>query len=232
MDADELRDFYEGRQFEYGFASMCKMVLPDDELAGRRILDVCCRRGRGAYRLGELAGDEGSVLGVDWSPAYVEEARAGAERAWRKGGLSRSNLAFAVAYPEDLAAAGVEDGSMDVAYVNSVVTLLADPAAALAEIGRALRPGGLLILETVLADRPRDEAVVEAARALGNSVQAARTEAETLAWLASAGFSAPEVVAEEPDEASRGYREGATAPTAPGDEDVRFRAVALNAHKK
>lgn len=232
MDANQLRGYYGSRQFEYGFASRCRMVLPADQLAGRRVLDVCCRRGRGAYRLSELAGDAGSVLGVDWSPAYVEEARAGADRAWRKGGLSRSNLEFRVAYPEDLAAAGVEDASMDVAYVNSVVTLFCDPAVALAEIGRVLRPGGLLILETVLADRPRDEDVIRAARELGNSVQAARPEADVLAWLRAAGFGAPQLVEEAPVEADQGYRAGSSVPVAPGDEDVRYRAVALNVYKK
>ena len=67
MDANQLRDYYGSRQFEYGFASRCRMVLPADQLAGRRVLDVCCRRGRGAYRLSELAGRSPADTGLfEW----------------------------------------------------------------------------------------------------------------------------------------------------------------------
>ena len=228
----DLREFYVNRQFEYGFASVCKMTLPIEQLKGKKILDLCCRRGKGAYKLSALAGNEGSVMGIDWSPAYIEEAKDGMERAWRKSNLKRNNMDFRVAFPEDLIAAGVGTSTMDVAYVNYVNTLFANPAKALAELGRVLRPGGLLVLETVYADVPRDEAVVEAARNMGNSIQAARTWGENLAMLKAAGFGEPELVEELEVEANRGYQAGSTVEMVSSDEQVRFTAATLYVRKK
>lgn len=226
-DASELAAFYASRQFEYGFSSVCKMTLPVDRLKGKRVLDLCCRRGKGVYKLSSMVGEEGSVLGIDWNEAYIAEARDGAEHARRKNRLTRSNMEFRTAYPEDLISAGVGSSCMDMAYVNNVVNLFADPAQALRELGRVLKPGGLLVLETVYADVPRDPAVVEAARELGNSIQAARTLRENLDWLRQAGFGEPEVMEEYEVEADRGFQAGSSVDMVPSAESVRFTAACL-----
>ena len=64
-------------------------------------------------------------------------------------------------------AAGVGTATMDAVYINNVMTLLYDQQQVLKELARVLKPGGLLVLETVFADRKRDEDVVEQARRLG-----------------------------------------------------------------
>ena len=227
-----LRDYYDGKQFEYGFAGVCKMMLPVSDLKGKRVLDVCCRRGMGVYKLSSMVGERGEAIGIDWSPAYIQEAKDGMTRAWHDSGLAANNMDFRVAYPEDLIGAGIGSGTMDVVYVNNVMTLLCDQAQALREFSRVLRPGGLLILETVFADRPRDEAVVEAARAMGNSIQAARTEEENRAWLKAAGFARPSVEDSYEVAVDRGYKADQKVAVAPGDEDVRYQAVSLYVHKR
>lgn len=232
LSTDALRRHYAGKQFEYGFASVCKMLLPASLLKDKQVLDICCRRGRGVYKISAMVGEGGTAWGVDWSPAYIEEARDGAERAARESGLPRNNMEFRTAYPEDLIAAGIGSGTMDAVYVNNVMTLFYDQARALREFGRVLKPSGLLIMETVLADRPRDERVVERARAIGNSVQAARTQEENYAWLAAAGFGEPSVEDEYEVEATRGYRADRAVEAVEGDEDVRYRAVSLYVRKK
>lgn len=230
--ACELAAYYAGKQLEFGFASVCKMVLPASELKGKKVLDVACRRGKGVYKISSMVGNEGSALGVDWSPSYIEEAKDGMGRAWRKSGLARNNMEFRVAFPEDLIAAGIGSSTMDVVYVNNVMTLFADQEAALCEFSRVLKPGGLLIMETVFADRQRDEGVVEQARALGNSIQAARTRQENEAWLEAAGFGEPSVKETCAVEASRGVRDDTQVGVVAGDEDVRYQAVALYVRKK
>lgn len=231
-DAEALAAFYASRQFEYGFSSVCKMTLPVDRLKGKKILDLCCRRGKGVYKLSGMVGEGGSVLGVDWNAAYIAEARDGAEHARRRNKLARGNMEFRTAYPEDLMSAGVGSSCMDVAYVNNVVNLFADPAQALRELGRVLKPGGLLVLETVYADAPRDAAVVEAARELGNSIQAARTLGENLEWLRQAGFGEPEVVEEYEVEVDRGFEAGSSVDVAPNAENVRFTAACLYVRRR
>lgn len=231
-DASALAEFYSGKQFEYGFTSVCKMLLPASELKGKNVLNICCRRGRGVYKMSAMAGNEGTAMGVDWSPAYVEEAKDGMNRAWHDSGLKRNNMEFRVAYPEDLISAGIGSSTMDVVYCNNVATLFCDQATAIREFGRVLKPGGLLIFETIFADRPRREEIVEQARAMGNSVQAARTQEENYAWLEAAGFASPSIEEEYEVEADRGYKAGSKVAIVEGDDDVRYKAVSLYVRKK
>ncbi len=230
--ADALKRHYGGRQFEDGFTSVCKMLLPAAELRGKKVLDLCCRRGKGVYKLSAMVGNDGNVLGIDWNPTYLEEARGGMERAWRKSGLARNNMEFRAAYPEDLISCGIGSNTLDAVYVNNVMTLLYDQALVLKELGRVLKPGGLLVMETVFADRERDEDVVERARSLGNSVQAARTRQENYAWLADAGFGEPSIEEEYEVGPRRGSKADSLVETVEGNEDVNYRAVSLYVRKK
>ena len=228
----DLATYYGGKQFEYGFASLCKMVLPASELKGKRVLDVCCRRGKGVYKLSSMVGRDGFATGVDWSAEYVADARRGMDHAWRKSGLPGNNMEFLQAYPEDLMAAGVGTATMDAVYINNVMTLLYDQQQVLKELARVLKPGGLLVLETVFADRKRDEDVVEQARRLGNSIQAARTREENLTWLFAAGFDEPEIVEEYEVDPARGFEADCVAAMVEGDADVRYSAVAMYVRRK
>lgn len=186
--------YYRQLPTEGGLVSACHMALANTNLAGKRILDIGCRRGKGAYKLSELAGSEGFVLGIDWRAPFVAQAQEGITAALARSGLSESNLAFRTAYPENLRDANIEDGFFDVVYLNNGITLLYDPLETLRECARALTPKGLLILEAVVAEEPHDTAAIEAARAAGSSIGAACTESELLAWLAAAGFDQPAVV--------------------------------------
>lgn len=232
FDQATLKNFYNTKEFEYGFASVCKMLLPASDLKGKKVLDIGSRRGRGVYKISSMVGPKGEAIGVDWSPAYVAESIDGINRAWHDSGLPGNNMDFRLAYPEDLISAGIGSNTMDVVYVNSVITLFYDQAQAIREFSRVLKPGGLLILETIFADRDRDSAVVEAAREMGNSIQAALTEEQNLEWLKQAGFGKPEIVDEYEVEANRGYKAGETVDVVPGDDDVKYRAVSMFVHKR
>ena len=222
-------EYYDNRAHEYGFASMSKMTLP--ALSGKRVLDVCCRRGKGVFKLSAMVGESGHVVGVDWSARYIADAKGDEERAWRKNHLKKSNMEFKVAYPEDLMQAGIGDQSFDVVYINNVMTLVYDQAAALAEFARVLKPGGLLICETIFSDKERDLDVVRRAREIGNSVQAGRTREEFFALLAAAGFGEPEVVDEYEVAANQGFKANRTVEVVESGEEVTFSAVALNVRK-
>ncbi len=186
--------YYQQLPAEGGLVSACHMALANTDLIGKRILDIGCRRGKGAYKLSELAGPQGFVLGIDWREAFVAQAQEGMAAALDRSGLSESNLAFRTAYPENLHDADIEDGSFDVVYLNNGIALLYEPIEALRECARALTSEGLLILEAVVAEEPHTAAAIEAARAAGSSIGAACTEPELLAWLAAAGFGKPAVV--------------------------------------
>ncbi|MBO4352694.1 MAG: methyltransferase domain-containing protein [Eggerthellaceae bacterium] len=227
----ELAAYYETARWEYGYASLCHMALPAN-LAGKTVLDIGCRRGKGVFKLSERVGATGHVIGIDWVADHISQATERAERAARETGLVVSNMGFYLAYPEDLMSAGIGNGTVDVVFVNSILHLTCNPAQALAEMHRVLKPGGMLVLEVALASAPRDEAVIEAARKLGNSIQAAPYRTEFEALLDELGFDVE--VVEDPHEvaADMGFKREHTFPTAPSSEDVKFKALVLHAYKR
>ena len=120
------------------------------------VLDLGCGTGRDAFLVSRLVGATGRVIGLDMTPAQLEIARQAQAAHREQTGLD--NLDFRDGRIEDLAAAGIEDGSVDVVISNCVLNLSADKARVFAEILRVLKPGGELLFSDVYADRriPRE----------------------------------------------------------------------------
>ena len=97
---------------------------------GLDLLDVGCGPGTITADLARLVAP-GRVVGVDRSAEVLEEAARNAAPAleYRTGDVYRLDL---------------PDGSFDVVHAHQVLQHLSDPAAAVAEMRRVLRPGGLL----------------------------------------------------------------------------------------
>ena len=221
IDVAVLAEYYAGLPRECGFHSQCKMTLIGD-LRGKRVLDVDCRRGKGVIKLSDYVGQYGSAIGVDPSPEWIEIGLSFMDEAWRRNGLVRNNMDYRVAYPENLAVAGLRDGEFDMVFANSSINLAYDPPAAFAEFYRVLRPAGILMFDSVVAESERDMQVVAQARAMGNSIQAAPSRTELGRMLEDAGFFAPEYHEERAVAASMGFRDGVEVPVVETDEDVVF----------
>jgi SAM-dependent methyltransferase len=103
-----------------------------------RVLDVGCGNGQNTRDTARLA-RSGSALGVDLSAAMLDHARRAAEAE----GLI--NVSFLQA---DAQIHPFQPASFDVAICRTSAMFFADPVAALANIGRALRPGGRLVMLT------------------------------------------------------------------------------------
>ena len=231
MTDGQLEQYYDQMNREFGYASLCHMSLPAG-LEGMTVLDVGCRRGKGVFKLSERVGASGHAIGVDWTAEHIAEAVDRMDRAVAKTGLPSNNMEFHLAYPEDLLAAGLGDAVVDMVFVNSVLHLMCEPKRALAEMHRVLKPGGLLVCEVALADGPRDQAIVEAARGLGNSIQAAPWRVEFEERLAKLGFGVEVAEGPYPVEASMGFKQGHEVPVASSSEDVSFEALVLHATKR
>jgi arsenite methyltransferase len=102
---------------------------------GERILDVGCGPGFYCLELSEVVGSSGSVVGVDSSPAMLQLARA------RCAGRDNVGLVEGEA-----TALPVESGSFDGVVCIQALEYVSDVDAAVAELHRALRPGGRAVI--------------------------------------------------------------------------------------
>ena len=120
-----------------------RMLRPLGELAmdaadlepGDRVLDIGCGSGATTMALAARVGPTGTVSGVDLSEEMLAPARAEAKRT------AVTNVRFELG---DAQIHPFPSAAFDVAYSRFGVMFFADPAAAFANIGRALAPGGRL----------------------------------------------------------------------------------------
>jgi ubiquinone/menaquinone biosynthesis C-methylase UbiE len=100
---------------------------------GERVLDVACGTGLVTFAAAAAVGPGGAVLGVDLSNAMVD---AGRQRAQQRG---LPNVGFARMDAEDLV---LPEAGFDVVLCALGLMYLPDPARAVREMHRVLRPGG------------------------------------------------------------------------------------------
>lgn len=133
-------------------------------VASDRVLDIGCGTGQTTRDAGRAA-VSGHVLGIDLSSGMLERARE----------LTAAEGLDNVSYEQaDAQVHPFEPASFDIAISRFGVMFFAAPAAAFANIGNALRPGGRLAL-MVWQDRDRNEwasAVREALARPGSSSHA------------------------------------------------------------
>lgn len=110
--------------------------------AGERALDLACGAGYPALILAERVGPRGHVLGIDLSEPMLAGGRAAAQER----GLA--NVTFQQGDVHELP---VESAAVDIVTSNLGLHLFRDRPRALAEMVRALKPGGRLALSTPLA---------------------------------------------------------------------------------
>jgi SAM-dependent methyltransferase len=101
-------------------------------LPGEHVLDIGCGAGPTSLKLAEMVGLHGRVFGVDVSEPLIEAARARA--------VGVGNLHFDVADASEYKFEPV----FDLLFSRFGVMFFADPAAAFANLRRALKPGGRL----------------------------------------------------------------------------------------
>lgn len=118
--------------------------------AGAALLDVGCGPGSITVEFADRVGEGGRVLGIDLADDVIAQAAESVS--------DRTNLEFAVM---DLYALDVDDDSFDIVHAHQVLQHVSDPVAALREMARVTKPGG------VVAVRDADYAGMHWAPAVG-----------------------------------------------------------------
>jgi SAM-dependent methyltransferase len=104
---------------------------------GDSLLELSAGAGDTGFEAAAIIGDRGRLISTDFTPAMVEVAR-------RRGAqLGLRNVDYRVIDAEHIE---LDADSVDGVLCQSGYMLMADPAAALAETRRVLRPGGRLAL--------------------------------------------------------------------------------------
>jgi ubiquinone/menaquinone biosynthesis C-methylase UbiE len=138
-DTERLRRYWDKHALRYDQ----QMQLFDRVLFGDTRAWVCARASGDVLEVAigtglnlDLYPDGVRLTGVDFSPAMLEQARDRARKLGRTVDL-RQGDAHALAFP---------DGSFDTVVCTFSLCAIPDERRALAEMGRVLRPGGLLLL--------------------------------------------------------------------------------------
>ncbi|MBK5930970.1 tRNA 5-methoxyuridine(34)/uridine 5-oxyacetic acid(34) synthase CmoB [Halochromatium salexigens] len=167
---------------DWKWARLAEAIAP---LTGRRVLDVGC--GNGYYGFRALGAGAERVLGIDPTARFVLQFLAlnqliGAER-----------LAVLPLADDDLPSlCDAAAGGFDTLFSMGVLYHRRDPAQHLARLRDCLRPGGELVLETLVIDRPErshHETLIPAGRyARMRNVHAIPSVATLVDWIAAAGY--------------------------------------------
>lgn len=155
-------------------------LLAEDLVVG----DLGCGTGLVAA---ELAPFVGRVIGVDESKSMLAAAR--------RRLADRRNVELRAG---ELEALPVADGELDAAVFSLVLHYVAEPAVALAEAWRAVRPGGRVVVVDMLA-----HGRTEYREQMGHVWQGFE-EAQLCGWLAESGFGATRWTLLPPDPQVRG----------------------------
>lgn len=164
----------------------CAYLLPHLE-GGQRVLDVGCGPGTISVDLARLVGPRGDVVGLDVAADVVAQAEA------HRAETGVENLRFAVG---DVYALDIEDDRFDVVHAHQVLQHLTDPVAALRELRRVLRPGGLLAVRdsdyAAFTWAPADPALDRWLELYHDLTRRNGAEADAgrhlLGWVRAAGF--------------------------------------------
>lgn len=186
----------------------------------RRVLDLACGPGIVAAALAPTAG---RVIGVDATPRMIELAAA------RCAAGGHAHCAFQVASAERLPFA---DGAFDVAVSRLAFHHFQAPAAVLAEVRRALRPDGRLVVADIVSSPVAEEAAVHNAleRLRDPTHVGMMPPAQLAAAVTAGGF---ELLHQESWQQPRGFSEWMAVidePDRTKSLDVILRALARAGH--
>ncbi|MEE4253371.1 MAG: DUF5714 domain-containing protein [Desulfuromusa sp.] len=170
---------------EYRFRGYgCGSPVLDAEIkSGETVVDLGSGRGVEIYISARLVGRKGKSIGVDMLDPMLEIAEQGAVAV--RNNLGYDNIEFRKGYLEELP---LQNDTVDLVLSNCVMNLSSDKRQAFAEIFRALKPGGRLVISDVVCEEEPDAAIRNDAELQGECIAGALLQKDLVGLLEESGF--------------------------------------------
>ncbi len=146
---------------------------------GDVVIDLGSGAGNDAFVARHETGETGKVIGIDFTPAMIERARANAELR------GFNNVEFRQG---DIEKMPVTSNVADVIVSNCVLNLVPNKKAVFTEIFRVLKPGGHFSISDIVLEGELPQKIQQAAEMYAGCVAGAIQKKEYLDLISEAGF--------------------------------------------
>jgi SAM-dependent methyltransferase len=149
---------------------------------GDVVIDLGSGAGNDAFIARHETGETGKVIGIDFTPAMIEKARANAEK------LGFNNVEFRQG---DIEKMPVTANAADVIVSNCVLNLVPNKDGVFKEIYRVLKPGGHFSISDIVLEGELPAAIKQAAEMYAGCVAGAIQKQVYLEMIEANGFKDP-----------------------------------------
>ena len=156
---------------------------------GDTVIDLGSGAGNDCFVARHETGAEGKVLGIDFTPEMINNARINAEK------LGYNNVEFREG---DIDNMPVSDDVADVIVSNCVLNLVPNKEKVINEIYRVLKPGGHFSISDIVLVGDLPEALKQDAEMYAGCVAGAIQKADYMGHIASTGFEHVVIQKEKP----------------------------------
>lgn len=147
---------------------------------GDVVIDLGSGAGNDAFIARHETGETGKVIGIDFTPAMIEKARANAEK------LGFNNVEFRQG---DIEKMPVAAATADVIVSNCVLNLVPDKDSVFKEISRVLKPGGHFSISDIVLEGALPQEIKEAAEMYAGCVSGAIQKQVYIDLIEANGFT-------------------------------------------
>jgi len=146
---------------------------------GDTVIDLGSGAGNDCFVARAAAGDTGKIIGVDFTPAMVAQARANAEK------MGYNNVEFRQGDIEEMP---ITSNRADVVVSNCVLNLVPNKHKVFSEIYRVLKPSGHFSISDIVLNGSLPQKWKEVAELYAGCISGAIQQKEYLAIIEEAGF--------------------------------------------
>lgn len=146
---------------------------------GDTVIDLGSGAGNDCFIARHETGETGKVIGIDFTPAMITQARANAEK------LQFHNVEFRQGDIENMP---VSANMADVVVSNCVLNLVPNKDGVLKDIFRVLKPGGHFSISDIVLEGTLPPAIQQAAEMYAGCVSGAILKEEYLSLIEKNGF--------------------------------------------